>query len=101
MIDVKQAIKTAFDHINDLYDEGELKDLALEEVGLSDNERYWFVTLGFTRELSVPLERTSTSVLEAFVARQRSMRVYKVFKIDALTGQLLSMKIREEALSYE
>jgi hypothetical protein len=89
MIDVKQSVKLAFEYYNDLYKPEELHDLALEEVALSDDEQYWFVTLGFTRPPSKP-----TNALHAF-AGSKPTRDYKIFKIHADNGRVLSMKIRK------
>jgi hypothetical protein len=56
-------------------------DLRLEEVELSDDGSQWFITLGY-----------STSVDGLGI---RSVRDYKIFTIDAITGEVKSMKIRE------
>jgi hypothetical protein len=47
MIDVKTAAHRALDFVRDLYEGEQLKHLALEEIRLSDDERWWLVTVGF------------------------------------------------------
>ncbi len=93
MIDVKQAVKIAFEYLSSLYEQDELHDLLLEEVELSDDELYWFVTLGFTQNLSVP--PGPYRHVDVLTIPRYSTRVYKVIEIDANTGQALSMKIRK------
>ncbi len=87
MIDVKQAVASAEQSLQDLYADRTLSDIALEEVELSDDERYWLITLGFA-----DLSRDTTSVVNPFGSRRR---IYKSFKVDAATGKVLAMKIRE------
>jgi len=87
MIDVKQAVQVASDFIKQLYGADQLQQLTLEEVELTDDDRFWLVTLGFSRpELASPLEAFAT-------AKQR--REYKILKIHADSGKVQAMKIRE------
>jgi len=89
MIDIKKAVNSSRKYLKELYRDDELKDIALEEVEKSEDEKYWFVTLGFTQNLSEPL-----NPMEAMTG-PKSTRVFKVFKIDAANGEVLSMKIRK------
>jgi hypothetical protein len=57
------------------------RDLRLEEVELSGDRSQWFVTLGY-------------SICEDGLGI-RSVREYKIFTVDATTGEVQSMKIRE------
>ena len=61
--------------------EGDL--LQLEEVELSDDEKYWFITLSYPLPSPVPLLNLPPK------------KDYKIFKIDSKTGQVRSMKIRK------
>lgn len=61
--------------------------ILLEEVELSDDERYWHITLSFPR-----LIPPSGTVLDAFTSNVQIK--YKVFKIDNESGKIVSMKIR-------
>jgi hypothetical protein len=58
---------------------GGVADVRLEEVELGEERTYWYVTLSYQRQDSFPM-----------IGRD-----YKVFKVDARSGDVLSMKIRE------
>ncbi len=93
-IDVKAAVGSAHNYLQSIKDlmGGTLENLRLEEVELSDDERTWSITLGF----DVP----DTKSLFPELARAQSLtlpykREYKLFQVDAKTGLIKSMKIRE------
>ena len=71
----KDASKAAAQYFKRLFDDP--IGLALEEVERSKDGRYWLITLGYSPNI--------------FTAR----RNYKVFTVDADTGEVLSMKIRK------
>jgi hypothetical protein len=92
LIDVKQAVKIASDYIRDVYDGEMLPGLLLEEVDFSDEEQAWLITLGFDTNRPVqPPEEPS------YISRPlpKYERVYKIIKVNGLTGAVQSMKIRE------
>ena len=60
----------------------------IEEVELTDDGRYWLITLSF--DVPVELNPSMGTTLATVGERQ-----YKVFKVDARSGEVLSMKIRE------
>ncbi len=91
MIDVKQAVQTAIHYVSDLYQQGSISDLALEEVELSNDEQYWYITLGFTRQIQEPTGLRLTPF------SKQAQRVYKVVTVRASDGVATSMKIRELA----
>ena len=95
MIDVKEAVKIANDTLVTLFSSDKLADLELEEVEISDDEKYWFITLGF----SVPeakSDKTNSPLSRMLTEREKEFaRKYKIFRIDAQTGKFHSMKIRE------
>ncbi|HEX8691400.1 MAG TPA: hypothetical protein VF746_03070 [Longimicrobium sp.] len=82
MIDVKQAVGAAMKYARDII--GPDQAPTLEEVEMTPDERYWLITLGFDPRLS-PFE---------VLGGTRPQRDYKIFRIDAETGKVLSMKIR-------
>ncbi len=85
MIDVKEATQIALDYFQDLYRDQSFSNVLLEEVERDENDdtQYWLITIGFTeRREEGPLGDLGRS------------RRYKRFKIDAETGEVLSMKIR-------
>lgn len=92
MIEVKEAVQSASDYLSQLYPATQLYDVLLEEVWLSDDENYWFVTLGFSRP--IPSLDPMRAMSESFFKTGKYQREYKIFQLDATTGQVRSMKIR-------
>ena len=86
-IGVKEAVSAATIAIRELLAGEELVDLRLEEVEQSEDERYWLITLGFTEE--------GSRAAFTFPRPSDYVRRYKVFKIDANTGKVVAMKIRD------
>jgi hypothetical protein len=83
MLDVKEAARRASEYFAGLYADQSLSNVQLEEVELSEDGRHWFITLSYP----VPPELAALNF--------NFKRKYKVFKIDAETGQVVSMKIRK------
>jgi hypothetical protein len=79
MIDVKQAVNIAVEYLKAFYPH--LKQIRLEEVELSDDRNFWFITLSYPDESNITILPPS--------------KQYKIFKIDVETGEVLSMKIRQ------
>ena len=95
-IDVKAAVGRAVAYLQSVTDlliqQGDqIQDLRLEETELSEDEKYWLITLGYDRPL--PAHRDPLSVLNG--ADRRYQREYRIFKIESQTGEVKSMKIRE------
>ncbi|HZG54294.1 MAG TPA: hypothetical protein VEZ40_19490 [Pyrinomonadaceae bacterium] len=87
MIDVKQATKIAAESFISLYDEQlSSSNIQLEEVELTEDNKYWLITLS-----------TSRANANALGFPLPSRKEYKIFKVNAETGDLKSMKIREVA----
>ncbi|MCF6158665.1 MAG: hypothetical protein E3K32_08865 [wastewater metagenome] len=85
MVDVKDATEVATKYFINLFGD-KYSDLALEEVEISEDEKYWYITIGYNVDKpafshSLPFTRTG--------------REYKCFKIERKTGKVLSMKIRK------
>lgn len=98
-MDVKQAVSIATQYFLNLVGGESVSDLLLEEVELSDDERFWHVTLSAV--LPAPMDDGPSAIglaaaLEAAArgSAQLRRRVYKVFKVDAATGSVRSMKMR-------
>jgi hypothetical protein len=66
-----------------------IKDLLLEEVELTDDRKFWLITLGFTQLTGSLEDLLSTE------APEKEEIKYKIFKVNAETGKVESMKIRE------
>ena len=89
MIDVKQAVKIAHAYIIDLYGEANLPGLMLEETELSDEHKYWMITFGFDTD------RKTVPDTSFFRPTPLFIRDYKIIKIEAETGEVESMMIRQ------
>ena len=90
---VHDAVKSATFHLESLL--GNVSDLRLEEVELSDDGRWWFVTLGYYRPDARPLP---SNVINDMLGNSGGIpREYKVFTVDAETGQVKAMKMRKSA----
>jgi len=93
MIDVKKAVSFSMQAIHDFYEGQELTDLALEEVEKTDDE--WLITLGFLVPNKNPVKHNVFSMAMAAANERQYIRKYKIFSVDAESGKILYMKIRE------
>ena len=89
MVTIKQAVDIATSHLRELYPADKLFDVLLEEISVSEDRKYWNVTLGFSR----PVEASDLTSLAAAIGI-RHKREYMVFEIDRASGELKSMLIR-------
>ena len=78
-ISPKEAVIAATKHFTEVT--GITSGVSVEELELTEDAKYWIVTLGY-------IEPARTL---AFTGPKS----FKTFKIDATTGDVLSMKIRE------
>jgi len=85
MIDIKKASDKAIEHLESLYPDKELGNILLEEAELSDDGKFWQITVSFKRLGAVG------GVGESVFVGDRS---YKVFTLLADTGEVRSMKNR-------
>ena len=92
-VDVKAAVAVAIDYLNFLQDEisSELQDVRLEEVELSEDKKYWLITLGY----DVPVKNQSPLAKLTIYYTPIYKREYKLFKINSENSQVEAMKIRE------
>ena len=93
MIGVKEAINAAMQAVQKYYEDQEISDLALEEVESDKSHNKWLITLGFLVPDKSP--RQTAFDLEQVIGLKKVIRKYKIFAIDALTGKVISMKIRK------
>jgi len=82
MIDAKTAASKAYGYFQDLYSDKAPGKVLLEEVELTDDQTFWLITL--SHEIPIP----------NLAQLMGTTRAYKIFKIDANTGEVRSMKIR-------
>ena len=83
MIDVKEATQKVKEYLVSFFPEAE--KVQLEEVELTDDKSHWHITLSY--------EGMSHSVASSLLVG-KSVR-YKIFKLDAESGEVVSMKIRD------
>jgi hypothetical protein len=86
MIDVKQAVRRAFEFTKGLEDVMNAANLTLEEVELSDDGELWLVTLSYF---------DSAEGMEGILKGATRTRRYKRFRINAHDGEVLGMVFRE------
>ena len=94
-IDVREAVKAAMDYFRRLFK----APVTLEEVELSEDGGDWHVTLGYpdswaesSKQTKSLLKRHPFSLIEAV---DKPALKYKRFVVDARTGRVKSMKIRD------
>jgi len=87
-IDVREAVKAAAEYFSKLYSDKQYSDLLLEEVELSEDEKHWLITLSYAYDVA-----TAPIALSTLLSTGKP-RKYKLFKIDAATGNVEAMKIR-------
>lgn len=92
MIDVKEAVKAAYDFVHNLPNVGLEDPFTLEEVELTNDDRYWLITLGFYRAV-LPSPTSPMGAFSDVLAKRE--RAYKTMKIHADSGEVRSMKIRD------
>ncbi len=80
MIDVRIATNAAVEYLKQFFPEA--GNVQLEEIEISEDDRFWTVTLSYDES-------------DRFGMAYNRAKKYKIFKIDANTGGVLSMKIRE------
>jgi len=83
MIKVKEATDKAKEHLVSFFPDAE--QVQLEEVELSGDKTHWLITLSY--------EGVSASVASSMLVGKSVL--YKIFKLDAESGEVLSMKIRD------
>ncbi len=79
IIDVKKAVNIASEYVSYLFDD-KVYNLRLEEVEISDKEDFWYVTLSFEKHPPI--------------GRIPQHREYKKIKINAVTGKVKSVTVR-------
>lgn len=92
MIDVKEAVRIAFEYVADLMADEKIGKIRLEEVERTQNDAEWIVTVSFPRE-PVPLNSGVAAIAAAAtLTPDRAERAYREVRIDAASGQVISMK---------
>lgn len=79
MLTVQQAVQSALAYVDEFGSVLPRANLRLEETEFDETEETWLITLSFGENLF------------------SESRTYKLFKVDARTGAIRSMKIRQLA----
>lgn len=90
-MDVKTAVGTAKQWLANVMQEEGVSNVGLEEVEFDREHGIWLITLGFSRPWN--------SVKNAFTAISGDpapRRAYRVISVKEPTGEILSMKRRED-----
>ena len=82
-LEVKKAVQLAKEYLSDIMPVP-ASEVLLEEVELSDDGRFWLVTLSYPAPAPTPI----------LVLTGRGNREYRVVKLLAETGEFESIKIR-------
>ncbi len=90
-IDVRSAVSSAYKYLEFLKNElgTEIDDVRLEEVEQTGDGNYWLITLGYN-----VLVKPQFKIAMMGDMNQKYEREYKVFDVDAKTGDVIRMKIR-------
>ena len=90
-MNVKEAVRTASEHVADLFAEQGLHHVGLEEVTFDDPAGAWKVTIGFYRDMD------KWHGLASAVSGQPEgwkKRTFKLVEIDDASGRIKSVKHR-------
>ena len=99
-IDVKEAVRAAKAFVADILAAENVTNIGLEEVRLDEDQ--WVVTVGFSRPWDYPQQTNPPNPafheLQIFPRSEGTPeREYKVVKVDAATGEVRGMELREES----
>ena len=83
MIKVTEATEKAKAHLAAFFPDAD--NVQLEEVELAGDKAHWFITLSY--------EGVSNSVASSLLVGKTVL--YKLFTLDAKSGEVISMKIRD------
>ena len=96
-MDVKEAVRTAMEHVADVYSEEGISHIGLEEVEYDELNSQWNVTVGFARKWDFPPQ----TIIPTLVPLRPKTRTYKIVVVRDSDKQVTAMKIRELASSNE
>jgi hypothetical protein len=94
MIDIKRASEIARKGLIELLGKQELADeagITLEEFEMSEDKKYWDITLGYPVRERRKLPKAVNEMLGSLADEPR--RRFKTFRIDTKDGNLVAMKL--------
>lgn len=86
---VKDAVRTAINNVQDLFQAEEITNLGLEEVNFDETSDEWLVTIGFSRPWDYPKTSAFTSAVSPQTGEPR--RSYKVVRVHDATGRVTAV----------
>lgn len=104
-INLREAVQNVRKYIVEFNDilEVNIKDVLIEETELSEDGKFWLITIGFDREVDPKKEGiytnnplTISEEMAKLLPQKQTFsvkRVYKTFKVDSSTGKVISMKM--------
>lgn len=84
-MDVKEAVKTAKQHVAELFHEEGIYFVGLEEVKFDTDSHEWLVTVGFERRW----DRTPRPIRTALIPNPK--RIYKLVRMNDKNGEILAL----------
>ncbi len=89
-MEIKEAVKAALRHVQEIFAGEKLSDVGLEEVRFDEAGQAWEVTIGFSRPWDYPAPTAFAPFAERLPKRE-----YKVARVKDSTGSVESVLIRE------
>ncbi len=89
MIDVKEAVESATSFAKYINEDKELESLRVEEVEIYEDDQTWLVKLGWDDPRLVDAKPPSAQLTNL---SGQIPRIYKMFYVDAETGEVKKMK---------
>ncbi len=93
-IDIHRAVKSAFTFFAKSFAHEKTNNLQLEEVELSEDGRFWLITLGYDDPAAAIKPSLSDMIIQNKALRPRPLRKYKIVRVDAENGKAVAVKIR-------
>ena len=87
-MDVKQAVRTAKEHVAEIFSDEHIANVALEEVEFDEVDKLWAITIGFSRFWGRP--GNVMHALDGDLAR-----TYKIVRIQDESGRVESVRHRD------
>ena len=87
-MDVKQAVRTAKEHVAEIFSDEHIANVALEEVEFDEVDKLWAITIGFSRSWDRPGKLLHT-------LGENLSRTYKTVRIQDESGRVESVKHRD------
>ena len=95
MVDVKTAVTSGLRYLSEILPASQLRDVRLEEVMLTDDERYWLVTFSYIQPESIVNDKASgaleSSVNNLLNGLVRDKRFFKTIKLRREDGEFFGL----------